>query len=87
MSTDFYKAFEDQHLGSRDLIKPRLQVYLPFINPLLDTKQATIPKALALGCGRGEWRDLALVFNMVNIDKMQFSGCSWSQPEVKVSLL
>jgi lipopolysaccharide transport system ATP-binding protein len=34
-----------------------------------------------------EWRDLALVFNMVNMDKIQFTGCNWCQPEVKVSLL
>ena len=30
----FYKAFEDRHRGSKDLIRSRLQVYLPFINAL-----------------------------------------------------
>tara|TARA_R110001599_G_scaffold96554_5_gene249651 strand:- start:1505 stop:2716 length:1212 start_codon:yes stop_codon:yes gene_type:complete len=31
-----------------------------------------------------EWRDLALVFNMVNTDKVKFSGCNWMEPEIKV---
>jgi lipopolysaccharide transport system ATP-binding protein len=34
-----------------------------------------------------EWRDLAVVFDMVNMDKIQFDGGNWCQPEVKVSLL
>jgi SAM-dependent methyltransferase len=56
MSDDFYRAFEDKYRGSSDLIKLRLQVYLPFIQPLLHF----YPKgqALDLGCGRGEWLEL-----------------------------
>ncbi|WP_343669759.1 class I SAM-dependent methyltransferase [Paraburkholderia heleia] len=52
----FYKAFEDRHRGSRELIAGRLQVYLPFIRPLVAQRVDAI--ALDLGCGRGEWLDL-----------------------------
>ena len=53
---NFYKAFEDQHRGSRELIKSRLEVYLPFIKKV----QEILPNAVALdlGCGRGEWLEL-----------------------------
>ena len=53
MSTDFYRAFEDRHRGSRELIIGRLQVYLPYVSPLLQLYSPA--KALDLGCGRGEW--------------------------------
>ncbi|MBL4606533.1 MAG: ABC transporter ATP-binding protein [Pseudomonadales bacterium] len=31
-----------------------------------------------------EWRDLALVFNVINIDKAQFAGCLWNEPKIAV---
>lgn len=55
-SENFYRAFEDLHRGSRELIMERLQVYIPYINPLLALY--TPAKALDLGCGRGEWLQL-----------------------------
>ena len=58
MSIDFYRAFEEKHRGSRQLIKQRLGVYLPFLMPLLDTVSTT--KILDLGCGRGEWLELTI---------------------------
>lgn len=57
MSDSFYRAFEDRHRGSRELIKSRLQAYVPFIQPLTSLYQPAI--ALDLGCGRGEWLELA----------------------------
>jgi O-antigen chain-terminating methyltransferase len=56
MNANFYRAFEDLHRGSRDLIRKRQEIYLPFINPL----KALYPQcpALDLGCGRGEWLEL-----------------------------
>lgn len=56
MADNFYRAFEDRHRGSRELIKARLQVYLPFVRPLL----TQFPNAMAvdLGCGRGEWLEV-----------------------------
>ncbi|MBF5003878.1 class I SAM-dependent methyltransferase [Diaphorobacter caeni] len=57
MSTEsFYRAFEDRYRGSRELIRERLEAYLPFVRPLL----TMYPEAeiLDLGCGRGEWLEL-----------------------------
>ena len=52
----FYRAFEDRYRGSRDLIKERLAIYLPFVKPLQSIYlDAT---AVDLGCGRGEWLEL-----------------------------
>ena len=52
----FYRSFEEKHRGSRELIKSRLRFYLPFIEPLKLTRAC--PKAVDLGCGRGEWLEL-----------------------------
>ncbi len=56
MSDMFYRDFEDRYRGSFELIQSRLEAYLPFILPL--KKFSDKPKALDLGCGRGEWLDL-----------------------------
>ncbi|MDY6523620.1 class I SAM-dependent methyltransferase [Acinetobacter faecalis] len=56
MSNDFYRTFEEQFRGSRELIKSRLEVYLPFIQPFLKVYPEV--DALDLGCGRGEWLEL-----------------------------
>ena len=51
-----YVAFEDRFRGTREEIKERLRVYLPYV------KQAKIGEEgspiLDLGCGRGEWVEL-----------------------------
>ncbi len=46
-----YNAFEDKQRGSYDLIRERLEVYIP---DLLTTTEPVID----IGCGRGEWLDL-----------------------------
>ncbi len=56
MNESFYRAFEDRHRGSRELVKSRLKVYLPFIRPLTLLYQPA--GAIDLGCGRGEWLEL-----------------------------
>ena len=80
MSSDqnnFYKAFEDQHRGSREIIKSRLSVYLPFIQKI----QAAHPNASALdlGCGRGEWLELLqdnqLTASGIDLDDGMLSAC------------
>ena len=65
-SIGLYKAFEDLHRGSHELIKSRLGVYLPFIEVVKSiyppaassstTNEAI--EAIDLGCGRGEWLEL-----------------------------
>ncbi len=31
-----------------------------------------------------EWRDLALLFNVVNINRTHFAGCNWLEPEISI---
>lgn len=64
----FYRAFEDQHRGSRELIKSRLAKYQPFIAPLATLHPGG--KTLDLGCGRGEWLELMVEagFTPVGVD-------------------
>jgi len=56
LSDLFYRAFEEKYRGARELIRSRLLVYLPFIQPLL--KAYPQGKTLDVGCGRGEWLEL-----------------------------
>lgn len=63
MDKDFYVAFERRHRGPRDLIKSRLRVYLPFVEPLKRFYEH--PTAVDLGCGRGEWLE---VLSEVGVD-------------------
>ena len=41
-NADFYLAFENKYRGTREQIKSRLRVYLPFVVPFLDS--AALPK-------------------------------------------
>ena len=56
MSGHFYRRFEEKYRGSRELIKSRLTVYLPLIQPLKKI-YSDLP-VVDLGCGRGEWLEL-----------------------------
>jgi SAM-dependent methyltransferase len=51
-----YAAFEDRFRGSREDIKERQKIYLPWIEQA-GAGTATAP-VLDLGCGRGEWLEL-----------------------------
>ncbi|WP_230975329.1 class I SAM-dependent methyltransferase [Burkholderia multivorans] len=64
----FYRAFEDQHRGARELIKSRLAKYQPFIAPLATLHPGG--KAFDLGCGRGEWLEIVIEagFSPVGMD-------------------
>lgn len=33
-----------------------------------------------------EWRDMALVFNVMNVDKHHFAGCAWMDPMIEVTV-
>lgn len=32
-----------------------------------------------------EWRDLALVFNVINLSKFKFAGCTWMDPSIEIT--
>jgi O-antigen chain-terminating methyltransferase len=77
MSDHFYRAFEEKFRGSRALIQQRLEVYLPFVQPVC----AAYPEALVLdlGCGRGEWLELlqknAISAMGVDLDAGMLEAC------------
>lgn len=81
----FYRAFEDRYRGSRDLIASRLQVYLPFIRPLV--AQRSDAAALDLGCGRGEWLELVMSAGFraqgVDLDEGMLAACRERGMEVE----
>lgn len=78
MSDGFYRAFEDRHRGSREVIKSRLQVYLAFIQPLQSLYANC--KALDVGCGRGEWLELLMQQGFdpigVDLDEGMLAACT-----------
>jgi O-antigen chain-terminating methyltransferase len=73
----FYRQFEERYRGSRKLISSRLEVYLPFIEPLKSLD--VVPIALDLGCGRGEWLELlqhhGLQAQGVDLDEGMLLAC------------
>ncbi|MDO9277489.1 MAG: class I SAM-dependent methyltransferase [Polaromonas sp.] len=77
MSDFFYRAFEDRFRGSRSLILARLDVYQPFLRPLVDAFQT--PRALDLGCGRGEWLEVLVNSGFdatgVDLDEGMLAAC------------
>ena len=77
MNDSFYRDFEDLFRGSRDLIKSRLQVYLPFVRRLASPDAP--PKALDLGCGRGEWLEVlgenGFDASGVDLDEEMLAAC------------
>jgi O-antigen chain-terminating methyltransferase len=77
MSDNFYKAFEDQFRGSRELIKERLRAYQPFIENLPKLDQSG--SALDLGCGRGEWLEILgeqkINASGIDLDEGMLSDC------------
>nr|GFB24096.1 hypothetical protein [Tanacetum cinerariifolium] len=78
MTSDFYRDFEDRYRGSRELIKHRQLVYLPFILPLKDIYETC--NALDLGCGRGEWLEILVEHGFsplgVDLDDGMLEACS-----------
>ena len=81
---NFYKAFEDKYRGSRDVIKSRLKVYLPFVERLhaLGSFQA-----IDLGCGRGEWLELLQEMKCsaigIDLDEGMLEDCKLKKLNVK----
>ncbi|MBC3881730.1 methyltransferase domain-containing protein [Undibacterium sp. LX40W] len=51
----FFKDFEDAFRGSKDEIKQRLKVYLPYLQ---SAQIGSAGQVIDVGCGRGEWLEL-----------------------------
>ncbi|NIH15488.1 class I SAM-dependent methyltransferase [Serratia symbiotica] len=68
MKDSFYSSFENKHRGSSESIKERLNVYMPFIEPLKDIYLGET--LIDLGCGRGEWLEImqSIGFDGIGID-------------------
>lgn len=54
----FYLEFEALFRGSREDIKRRLQVYLPYLSHISSQPKDERKMVIDVGCGRGEWLDL-----------------------------
>ena len=86
-SIGLYKAFEDLHRGSRELIQSRLGVYLPFVEVIKSIYPSSAAsstatqalEALDLGCGRGEWLELLKKHGVnaegIDLDDDMLSAC------------
>jgi O-antigen chain-terminating methyltransferase len=74
----FYRAFEDRHRGSRELIKGRLEVYRAFIEPLITAGELTY--GVDLGCGRGEWletlQEMGISSLGIDLDEGMLKACN-----------
>ncbi|WMW81075.1 methyltransferase domain-containing protein [Undibacterium cyanobacteriorum] len=70
----FFRDFEDQFRGTREAIKQRLEVYLPYFDAAHYDKQSLV---IDIGCGRGEWIELLAQHQIsalgldLNIEKVQ----------------
>lgn len=77
MSNNFYRAFEERYRGDRSVIAARLKVYDSFTVPLAAARPGAV--ALDLGCGRGEWLELAASHGFaafgVDLDEGMLAAC------------
>lgn len=86
---DFYYAFEEKFRGSRELVKSRLAIYLPYVER---TRGLNAPRGfLDIGCGRGEWLELlkenniacrGIDLNQRMIDETQARGLESERADV-----
>ncbi len=72
-----YVAFEDKFRGTREEVKKRLSIYVPYLEKLPDkVKSMTM---LDVGCGRGEWLEVLKEHNYravgVDINNKMIQQC------------
>ena len=81
----FYRAFEERHRGSREMIKERLTAYLPFVLHCQELYEEC--SVLDLGCGRGEWLELmqenGFTVLGVDLDEGMLEACEEKNLPVK----
>src|ERR1051325_1245992 len=77
-----YAALEDRFRGTRDEIKERFEVYLPYVKDLAPV--------IDLGCGRGEWLEIlsaagiearGVDTNLVQLEKCRARGLNVSEED------
>ena len=75
--SSFYHEFEAHFRGTRQEIQKRLEVYIPFLEPLLNASDK--PRIVDVGCGRGEWLELTSSIGMdahgVDLDEGMLQDC------------
>ena len=78
MNNSFYFDLEKKFRGSRELIKKRLEIYLPLVN-MLKGMFAEELNAVDFGCGRGEWLEIlesvGFTAEGVDLDKKTLEYC------------
>jgi O-antigen chain-terminating methyltransferase len=82
-----YASFEDMFRGTREDIKDRGRIYLPYIRAAkVDLSSAPV---IDLGCGRGEWlellRDEEIISHGVDINRVFLEACRATTLDVKES--
>ena len=74
----FYLAFEDACRGTDEEMSSKLQVYLPYIQRLVD-EFGPVASAVDIGCGRGEWLNLLRQFDIashgVDLNQVMIDHC------------
>ena len=75
----FYVAFEDRFRGSREDIKARLNVYLPYLENLAFPKEEIT--LLDIGCGRGEWLELLTEHDYPNVKGLDLNRIMVTQSQ------
>jgi SAM-dependent methyltransferase len=82
----FYRAFEDKYRGPRAVVRSRLRVFLPLVEPL--GRFCGSDQAVDLGCGRGEWLELLQEAGFdpqgVDLDAAMLAGCRERKLKVHV---
>jgi len=77
MDREFYKDFEDRFRGTSHEVTSRLEIYLPYVEALLQSVNAS--EVVDLGCGRGEWLQLVSQFPVsavgVDTDPLMIEHC------------
>lgn len=77
---DFYVDFENEFRGSKEDIKSRLEVYLPFVMQSPRNSEGKLRDIIDIGCGRGEWLELLYEHNMnglgIDLNRSMVEHCS-----------
>jgi len=79
-----YAGFEDRFRGTREDIKERVKVYLPYVQEVLKTTDNA--SVLDVGCGRGEWLELLkekdIVAKGLDLNRVMVAQCRESGLDV-----